>query len=199
MIDPARTINEIRRRFGDPPRSFGLFERFHWHVSPPSWCSRDDELRAMYEDRCLLRDEGIVIWGAVVQANQLMFRPGRDNCPGCVIFSFDTRWSDRLVPLAEIAHELFELKHGESSDPAAARFGAMLADEYERAMGLAAPPSLTAGRAVVATTVVFHRKHLPGRKLANGFLPLLVHKETAAAFVLPGRYWTEELCDAWQT
>jgi hypothetical protein len=128
-----------------------------------------------------------------------MFETGRDNCPGCVIFSCDTRWSDRLFPLLELAQELFALKHGEPTDPEATRFGAMLADEYERAMGWPLPASMTGGRLVVATTVVFHRKHLPGRKLSNGYLPLLVHRESPAAFVLPGRYWTEELRAAWQS
>jgi len=60
------------------------------------------------------------------------------------------------------------------------------------------PLALTAMVPMIATTVLVRRLHLPERKLANGYFPLVVERATGAAAILPSRYWPAEVTADWQ-
>jgi hypothetical protein len=60
------------------------------------------------------------------------------------------------------------------------------------------PLALTAMVPMIATTVLVRRLHLPDRRLANGYFPLVVERATGAAAILPARYWPREVLADWQ-
>src|SRR5207249_4760436 len=94
------------------------------HVEPPAWMRPDDPLRATYaQSRELLRS-GHVIWGHVVQANNLLFQPGDADCPAAVLYGAgpDDLPPDRLLYAAVAA---YALKNAKPADPAAARIAAV--------------------------------------------------------------------------
>ena len=60
------------------------------------------------------------------------------------------------------------------------------------------PLALTSMVPMIATTVLVRRLHLPERKLANGYFPLVVERANGAAAILPARYWPAEVLADWQ-
>lgn len=194
----AKIIAEQRELLGKPPRSFGFFQRWHWKLKAPAWCAQHaEQLLVIYESQRLLREEGVVVWGVYVQANVALFKPGPDDCPAMGIYSRDTEWGDDLTPLVDVADALFTLKDGGGRTEEESRFSSLLADELPGGMRLKVPVSLTEGRKVLSTTVMFHRKHLPGGCLTNRYFPLLIHPDTKATLMVPSRYWPGKLLADW--
>jgi hypothetical protein len=197
-IDFTQIIEEQRDLLGEPPRSFGFFERWHWQIKRPWWCEEHaPKLSAIYEQQQLLREEGTIVWGACVQVNMLLNRPGRDDCPGAVIYSTESSWSDELTTLLTLADRLFELKDGTRRTEDEKAFGKLVADERPRVMHRAVPQSMTNGHRVILTTVMFHRKHLPGCRMTRSYFPLLVHPDVKATLMVPSRTWPEDLRADW--
>lgn len=192
-------IEETREIFGDPDREFGFFEKRYLKARPPIWCRKGgDAMWINYRDQWKLLTEGMPVWGTIVQVNNLMFKPGRLNCPGTVLYSRTRKHGDDLLPLMNIARNLFQLKGEHANDPECQRYGDMLEDEYDRAMGIQVPDIMTGGIPLRSASVVFHRKHLPVNYLTAGFFPLLIHKETKSCMVLPSRYWSRDIIEHWE-
>jgi hypothetical protein len=61
------------------------------------------------------------------------------------------------------------------------------------------PRPLVGSLPVYATTVLVARRHVPGRRLAAGTFPLIIHPETDATMILPGRYWPPVLLGLWSS
>ncbi|MEZ6067385.1 MAG: hypothetical protein R3B90_17150 [Planctomycetaceae bacterium] len=203
MRDPVAhfrgLIRETRELFGDAPREFGFLQKFYLKARPPSWCTRgNDAMWINYRDQWRLLTEGNVVWAAFVQANRLMFEPGRHDCPGTVIYSRDRKHGDELIPLLEAVPRLFELKGAYANDAECQRYGDMLADERERAMGLTVPQIISEGVPMTSTSVVFHRKHLPTGYLTCNFFPLLILPDQKSCMLLPSRFWSPTLIEHWQ-
>src|SRR5690242_17380421 len=99
-----------RQAFGSPPRRFSLLDRLTYlNTKRPIWCNSSDQLSRFFEGRNALLRDGMVAWGHIVQANQLMFRPGPHNCPGEVVYSNSPTVDIDLADLSDIAHRLFDL------------------------------------------------------------------------------------------
>jgi hypothetical protein len=194
----AQIMEAQRELLGSAPRSFGFLQRLHWRVKPPWWCDEHaPKLLAIYEQQQFLREEGEIVWGVCVQANVLLSQSGRDNCPGAVLYSCQSSWSDELVPLLALAEQLFELKDWTRYADEERAFGRVLANERPSVMHRKVPQSLASGRRVILTTVMFHRKHLPGRRMTHRFFPLLVHADVKATLMVPSRYWPVDLLAEW--
>ena len=146
--------------------------------------------------RCLLL-EGEVVWGALVQANNLLFKPGPNDHPAMTIYAADRSFSGRLEDLRAVAHRLYRLKNTTPEDRDARLLAAAITGEIERGLGWAVPPSLTGGREVLSTTFMVFRDHLPGRLLRSGWFPLLIHDDTPAVVIVPSVYWPRELVQRW--
>ncbi len=162
------------------------------------WLS-GDKLRTILRDQDILRDHGRVVWGFLVQANQLLFDPrNRLVLPANVIYSPEAYFDDQAPELQAVAQGLFQLKGTAPNDDELERFAAAVTDELARTMRLALPRSLCSGQEAYFTTCLIQPSHLPGGRLASGYFPLVICPEkTEAVMILPVRYWPEELRDGW--
>jgi hypothetical protein len=159
-----------------------------------------DRLCAVWRDQHALRDQGRVVWGFLVQANQSLFDPGnRWVLPASVLYSPSTYFDDRVPLLEGVARDLFRLKGNMPEDEELKPFARALTDEMARPMRLQLPRSLCEGKKAYLTTCLIQPSHLPGGYLAVGYFPLLIWPEgTKSVMVLPARYWPEELRELWR-
>src|SRR5437016_3531409 len=81
MLDRLGEIMKCcRSNFGAAPRELSQVERKFFRLQPSPlmrflfWASRD-KLRTVLRDQDALRDHGRVVWGFLVQGNQLLFDP----------------------------------------------------------------------------------------------------------------------------
>ncbi|MFB4318247.1 hypothetical protein [Actinomadura sp. 21ATH] len=149
----------------------------------------------------MLLASGRVVWGCVVQADASLFRPGRGDRAALVIYSPDPAFDEMPEELQEVASRLFALKRPpEPADPGLREFARLL-----NGSGTAARPSrtpvprpLVGSLPVYATTVLVGRRHVPGRYLAAGTFPLIVHPDTESTMILPGPFWPPALLALWE-
>ena len=76
----------------------------------------DDELAKQVRESELLIVEREIVWGALVQANEKMFEPGRSNYPGNMLYSADRRMDDQPKILTDCSSSLSSVK-GKSVGP----------------------------------------------------------------------------------
>jgi hypothetical protein len=170
-------------------------------TAAPYWAvaNSDEPLARLFEhvDALLLR--GRVVWGALVQANRLLFEPEyRVGAPGEVVY--DPRGCAEPEALTELARILAGLKPedtGTIDDPALARYQAHLRAENTRVLGLPLAGRLLPYPLLAASTY-FDQCLLPDGMLSRGHLPLLVD-DAAPGLVLPlpAALWPESLREAW--
>src|SRR2546423_3891595 len=135
------------------------------------------------QDR-LWRD-GIVVWGALVQANNLLFKEGRMDHPGEMLYSVDRPFDITPKYLMETAHRVFQLKGVRASEnPEEDFIGAMLANEQSPIFGLPVPRNISPEFECKISATVFRRKDLPGGRIPYGVTPALVSTE-APHIILP--------------
>ena len=198
-LDPHAVLAECRRRFGPAPRRFEpeLRAKLKWpfHL----WMLWDGPFRRYRSARRRLLREGEVVWGALVQANMMMFDPDLDfSCPGEVVFCPDARRPVHPDELIAVARRVGELKHTAPRDAELRKFADYLTDEHVRAFGWPIPRKLTGGLPCVDSTVLFPRDHLPGRAIYTPVMPLVVlPTEPHYACVLHGGFWPRAYREAW--
>ncbi len=190
-------IAEARDAIGPPPRRFGFLSRYRLRVRPPSWMPKTDELREVYRQQSLLLRRGDVVWGALVQANTLLFKPGPTDHPAMAVYAPTRDLDDSPYVLQGIARHLFRLKGTTPKGPAERRLAAMITNEMERGLGWVVPKSCTGGLDVRSTSFMVFRGHLPAGRLESGWFPLLAHPDTPAVMILPARYWPPALVRRW--
>lgn len=197
-----RTIAACRELIGVPPRPMSPFALWCTKMPVPMWVRlrRDLRFREIFRNQANLLKRGRVVWGAVVQANSLLFEPGRIDCPAAILYSLDSRVDQRPDVLTDAASMLFETKGRGVQDPEVRIFAEKLADEMVMDMKLAVPARLTRGVRCFYTCIMVHRKHLPDRKLSSGLFPILVNpEETEATMILPSKYWPSAFAESWQS
>lgn len=195
------TLWACRENFGETPRTLRMLA--HWRylrVPRPGWCKRypDDLLNVHFDRYWHALRHGRVVWGAIVQANSQLFSPGPHDHPAAVVYSVED--SETVDPnrLRSMAHELYDLKGTQQSDPAQQRIADTLADEMSRPYGIRAPMAICKPYRCRLSTTYFVRKHLPGGYLNAGFMPLVVSEVNPfVAIPLPAAYWPEALIDVW--
>jgi hypothetical protein len=202
---PAMNMNRLLAQcvaaFGPPPRTFSWRDRMTYlRVRGPRirlmLCG--DALNGLFRNLGSLLAEGSVVWGHIVQANELLFEPGRRNLPAEFVFSLEDR--RRVDPryLSELAMALFDLKGTQPAEPALRPIADHLTDEYQRVFGMPVPASISPGLRCEISTTYVERKHLPGGRLIDGLLPLIVSpRQPRYVIPLPARYWPQELVALW--
>jgi hypothetical protein len=204
MATMGEVIRQCRQNLGSPPRQLTPEERRSFRLRPSLQVSirmvlGRDKLRLILHDQNLLRDGGRVVWGFLVQANNMLFDPAnRLVLPANVIYSPDQSFDGRVSVLEGIAHKLFELKGTSPRDKELRRFAHAITDELLRTMRLPLPGSLCENREVYFTTCLVQPSHLPDGHLGASYFPLVICPEqTEAVMILPSEYWPDELCAAW--
>ncbi len=194
-------LHDTRRKFGGPPRRLDGDAIRGIRTSPPDFLhtNPNDALWLQYRQRHAIFTHGEVVWGQVVQANNVLYDDAQPHdAPAAYIYSLDEFFEDDVMALAEIADTLYAIKGEATDNPATQRFADMLGNEYERQLLLQVPYDLTDGRDVYYTCGVIPRGYLPVPQLAAPLFPLvIVPGKTEATWVLPSMWWSQELIDMW--
>jgi hypothetical protein len=163
----------------------------------PSWLKPTDSLSEIGKVQLRLLAEGEIFWAALVQANELLFKPGTADCPGLLVYSTDHHFDSRPHELRAIASRIFELKGSAPADPQLQEIARLVTDEMDRSMGWKVPEGLTEKDVRTAAFLVF-RQHIPGGVLTASQFPVLVHPSTQAVMIVPFETWPSELIRSWQ-
>src|SRR5262249_19189053 len=114
MAELGELIQRCRKYLGAPPRELVGKEQNYFRLRPSLlmravFMLNGDKLGLILRDQHILRDYGRVVWGCLVQANQVLFNPSnRQMLPANVIYSPDTYFDDHLTFLRSVASELFD-------------------------------------------------------------------------------------------
>lgn len=163
----------------------------------PPWVKATDGLNEFFDRQELLLTEGHIVWGALVQANQLLFKPGVADCPGLLVHSPDPYFDARPEELRTIGRTFFSFKNTDPSDPELKEVARLVTDEVDRSMGFELPRVFSSKPLRSATFMVF-RKHVPNGVLSAGLFPILTHPSTAAVMMVPFEFWPIELIVLWK-
>src|SRR5262245_39677660 len=109
-------IRACRARFGSPPRSLSAADTVACQLSlapelEAMFRDSNDPLLRILADQQILLNRGEIVWGRLVQANQILFDPSNDNtAPANMIYSLDPYFDGRVDILGGVAHGLFARK-----------------------------------------------------------------------------------------
>lgn len=163
----------------------------------PSWLTQSDGLTEFFDRQALLLTEGHIAWGALVQANELLFKPGEANCPALLVHSPDNYFDSRPQELRLIGSTFFSLKSIEFADPELKEVTRLVTDEMDRSMGFELP-KVFSEKVVQSATFMGFRKHIPNGVLSSGLFPVLTHPSTRAVMMVPFEFWPIELIVLWK-
>jgi acetyl esterase/lipase len=180
------------------PQAFGqlpLMERtLYLEKAWPSWIAQDplDKLR---HDMPLLMQKGRVVWGRVVQANTGLIEGKLEGAPLEVLY--DPRGLFPPEALSNIGRMLFQLKGEQAGDPDLQRYADHLQKEVTRLFDWRTPPSLVP-YPLHASTSYISRHWLPGGRLVNPLIPLVVSEHCPGSVAIaPSQLWPAEYKEAW--
>jgi hypothetical protein len=146
-------------------------------------------------DAELLRRYGFVVWGVVVE---VCAGGGPGEVAVVVLYSLDEGFEGDVPGLVEVARWVKGLKTQGPDDPRSAAAAGMLRCEWANGQCLSLPLDLVGGREVYLATAAWRRAGLPGGKLADVVLPVVVLPEaTPVVGVLPVVCWAGELAGEW--
>ena len=178
---------------GTPPRQLSWLARRRLSlIREPAWFAEEPNhgLGAFMAGERNLMQRGVVVPGAIVQANSLLWEPGDDAHPAELVYCLDPNAA--LERLPELAHELFALK-GTQPDEHTPRFIAdYLANELTRTRGVRLPLELAGQKETFVSTTIVYREHLPKGHLDGSRYPVLVCPSSHVALILPHGLWTAE-------
>ena len=86
-----------------------LLDRFRTSIKPPDWLSESESLIHTYRDHDLLLSQGEIVWAHIVQANSLLFKPGKEDSPAEIVFSLDRVFDEDIEALRLIAERIYDL------------------------------------------------------------------------------------------
>lgn len=178
---------------GIPPSQLSWFQRLTLRlITRPSWMRRHGAsgLNRFLAAEPDLKKNGIVVPGTIVQANNLLFQPGKWDHPGELLFSLSQTLDG--AALRNLARELYCLKGERRRDPEEAFFSDHLANEMTRVVGAKVPKRLCPAEDTYVSTAIFYRAHLPGGVIQPSIYPVLVSPNSLVAMILPVKYWTAE-------
>jgi hypothetical protein len=203
-MDAAYCLYQTRQRFQEQCHKGFSWKQFLYNcLIPPWWMVLEHDRRfcALYRDQNVLLKKGVVVWGRLVQANNLLFKPGKWDHPAVIVCSPAPVFDSNLRELTRIANDLYELKDQKLEHPEMAdfvTFADVITNEMDCLFNVEIPDSLTLNQLVYFTSIMVCRKHLPGGYLKSDWFPVLIAPEkTPAAMILPSKYWLPELRRAW--
>ena len=156
------------------------------------WYDEEDELLNMYNMQAEFFEHGKQALGAIVIANEKLYKWGILDLPACIVYSFDKYYNDaeNMKELDNIANQLADLRGRRQENNTLKQIVYILESEVERAFGIKLPYDMTNGRDVFFTSVMIPRKYLPKKKVDRAVYPfnILVGRRPDAMLV-PHWYW----------
>jgi len=189
-----RALSELRTSYASLQRA-GNAEALR--ALKPQWVTDKIPLIEITRQQRTLLSEGRIVWAALVMANNLMFRPGNEDCPGLLVYSLDPHFDARPQELRALAARIFELKQATPEDPALRNLAERIAGESDLSLGWAVPDALT-DKDVRGAAFLALRKHIPQGVLGGALFPILVHPGTHAVMMVPCQAWPHAISLAWQ-
>ncbi len=193
----AALMEELRSGFERRQQRMNSLSLASVLAAAPAWLTPDDGLSPIFTQQSLLLSEGQVSWGALVQANSLMFKPGAADCPGMVVHSDDAYFNAHPLELRLAASCIASLKGLNFTDPDMRALARSVTDESARYLSLQLPAVLS-HKALKASVFMLFRRHLPNGVLSRSLFPLLSHPSTPAVMMLPFEFWPIELIVRWK-
>ena len=110
-IDFKYLIMKTREKARQPPRKFNSSEKSYNRISLPLLMRLvgGKYLKPIYKNCNLVLENGKIIWGFIIQANELLFEPGKIDSAGQVIFSMEPVFDSRVDALAQISDRIIDL------------------------------------------------------------------------------------------
>lgn len=199
--DEVRVIRACRDRFGPIPRSCRPEDQISVSAELKKvFVECKDDLLTILKNQKVLLTGGEVVWGHLVQANQMLFDPNNlTTCPANVIYSTDPFFDGRVSLLSGMARGLFAQKGSTKADREMQKFVDIITDEYVRVLRKEMPHSYTGERSVSFATCLIDPAHLPFGYLSRSSFPVIIKpKVTEIMMILPSRFWPEELVHQWR-
>lgn len=146
-------------------------------------------------DAELLRRHGAVVWGVVVEVCNNV---AEADAAVVLVYSVDDPFLQDPAALVEIARWIKSLKENGTTDLRAQSLTTMLRSPWEPGICNSIALDLVDGREVYVATAGWRRAGLPGGRLVDVVLPIVVMPEaTGAVGVLPVACWAGELAGEW--
>lgn len=170
-------------------------QRHYLQIIAPYWLIEDKLVRQMQQLPTLYR-KGRVVWGALIQANNLLFSPENpSSCPGEVLYDPTGRTEPSV--LMDTAHQLFTLKTADITETDQQAYANHLKDERTRTLGMDCPNSIST-LPLKMSSMYFWRVHLPNAMLSLSYFPILIHDDCDGAItLLPARFWSKDFYQRW--
>lgn len=192
-----QAIVKVRSAYAQIQKKFTPAILASIRASTPTWMDKSDALNEVLKKQDLLYTEGTVVWGALIQANKLLFSPGLDDCPALLVYSNDKYFDARPQELRLIGRKIFALKNTSPSDPDLRDVAQLVSDEMNRSMSFQLPKVFSSRHINAAAFMVF-RKHIPNGVLSAGLFPLLIHPSTEVVIIVPFEFWPIEMIIMWK-
>lgn len=112
------------------------------------WYDEEDELLNMYNMQAEFFEHGKHALGAIVIANEKLYKWGILDLPACIVYSFDKYYNDaeNMKELDNIANQLADLRGRRQENNTLKQIVYILESEVERAFGIKLPYDMTNGR-----------------------------------------------------
>lgn len=196
MVDMSDVLKEVlvqvNEELGEPPRKLRRSERRVLQLRKPLSLrlGRDRRFDEIFKYQKRLLVNGRAVWGALIQANVLLFEPGPDDCPAAILYSTDPQMDPIL--LQEVASTLMQFKGKRVKNRELQHLGDHLKDEYVVDMKYPIPKDLTDGFPCYYTCIWVQRSHIAGGVLRGRLFPLLaLPEETEATMVVHHEFWPD--------
>lgn len=165
-------------------------------AQPPAWMKESDGLNEILRRQTQLLAEGEIRWGALIQANKLLFTPGSGDSPALLVHSPDGYFDAHPDELRAVGRAMFELKGTNPADPVLKEAAQRVSDDADRYLGFTLPDVFSEREIVAATFMVF-RRHIPQGVLTAALFPILTHPSTQAVMIVPAEFWPLDLLVMW--
>lgn len=155
-------------------------------VPPPDWLATDP-LKQAFDVYPSLLLTGRVVWARILQAPAALFEAGDDDLPGSVIY--DPRGRINHMALIDPARRIAALRDNPPHSPGLARLARLLGEQASHEFGVPVPAAVNS-HGLLVSSVLFHRDHLPERKLEELCIPIVISdRYPGLVMVLPFTWW----------
>lgn len=157
-----------------------------------SWYDDDEELLNLYDMQEEFFEKGEFAIGAIVAANNRLFKWGVLDLPAYIIYTFDKYYNDvdHMEELENIADQIADLGGKRQEDKNLKQIAYAMETEVERVFGVGLPDDMTGGREIFFSSIMVNRKYLPGKKIDRSIYPFnILRGKRPDAMLIPHWYW----------